>query len=201
MWNPENGQSFIRYPADTTRLRLRRLVSRFRQRVTCWRHHAAVGPRIAVGLSDHRRARQVRSVIAWAVTERARAIGFALPAETTILVDRSISVGDAPAISCLDVIAPRDPSARRYLIRIGLEGPDGPRELDEVIADLDHQVLSLFYHLSGSPSPRLVTRPSDRVGETGDWSVRLANVGGQTTRSSRSAEDIEGREQSNGSTG
>jgi hypothetical protein len=201
MWDPENARPFIRYPAETMHSRLRRLATRLRQLTSSWRRRAPAGPRIAVGLSDRRHAGQVRQAIAWALSERSRAIGFVLPAETTILVDRSISVGEAPATSCLDVIAPRDSGVKRYLIRIGLEGVDGPRELDELIADLDHQVLSLFYHLSGSPNSRFITRATDHVEGSGNWSVRLANAGGQTVRLPRSAEGVEGKEQSNGSTG
>ena len=206
MWDPENGHPYIRYPGDAGRWRLRGLFARARHLAlsSCrwrWRRPKPIGPRIAIGLTDRRRAGQVRSLVARALAERIRAIGFAVPAETVILLDRAITSGEASATSCLDIVASPDSSAKRYLIRIALEGDDGFRDLDEVIADLDHQVLNLYFHLSGAPIPRPDDRIACRIGEAGDWRLRLASPNGQPTRPQRAVGGVEGTERSNGSTG
>ena len=139
MWDPENGYELVDCPADDAYPRPRGLFSRARALVRAWWRRPA-GPRIAIGLGDRRRARQLRLAIARALSERSRAIGLVPPPELTILVDRSVFVGETRVTSCLDVIVPQDLSMKRYLIRIALADADGPREIDEVIADLDHQL-------------------------------------------------------------
>jgi len=126
------------------------------------------GPVIDVAIGDRRRARAIARELSRAVARRAAALGFAVPATTSVLVDRRVYQDEREIPSCLDIQARPDQPAR-YIIRLALSCQGQGRDLDEVFADLNHQVLALYYHLSGDPDRRIVVQASESGTPIGEW--------------------------------
>lgn len=136
-------------------------------------------PVIDVAIGDRRRARTIARELSRAIARRTKALGFALPSTTSILVDRKVYQDEREIPSCLDIQA-RPDGVTRYIIRLALSCQGQRRDLDDVLADLNHQVLALYYHLSGDPDQRLVVQASESTPPIGEWE-RLTTLKGSSS--------------------
>ncbi len=138
-------------------------------------------PAIDVGIGDRRRAQVIAKELSRATARRSAALGFALPTTACVLVDRRVYQDEREISSCLD-IQEQPNGVARHVIRLALSCQGQEHDLDEILADLNHQILALCYHLSGDPDRRVVVQPSDSAAPIGEWERLTAlkgNASGQ----------------------
>jgi hypothetical protein len=136
-------------------------------------------PVIDVAIGDRHRARAIARELSRAIARRTAALGFAVPATTSILVDRKVYQDEREIPSCLDIQA-RPDGVARYIVRLALSCDGQGRDLDDVLADLNHQLLALYYHYSGDPDQRVVVQTSEAASPITEWE-RLATLKGSSS--------------------
>lgn len=129
---------------------------------------------VHVALADRSSARSISAVLEREALSRAMALGLRLPPRTVVLADRIVRAGGEAVGSSLEV-APRPDGTERIVLRLALYDGERQREIDELLADLDHQLLILYYRRLGEPTLRLVTRLAKGPGET-NWERRLSSL-------------------------